>query len=120
MCTPKLSGQKLSVFLSSSDRRASNRTPPRPASFYNDYPPYLKKFDIWAWLSRVLAINPKMVDSDNRNIWLAVLCMSWATKNLLARQGASTWEDFLKPAFKGGSSLRIFVLRHDRISSGYG
>ena len=37
--------------------------------FYNDYPPYLKKFDILGMAEQgVLAINPKMVDSDNRNI----------------------------------------------------
>jgi hypothetical protein len=73
--------------------------------FYNDYPPYLKKFDIFGMAEQgVLAVNPRMVDPDQRNI-VALASTLYAVaynKNLLSPDKLpATWEDFLKPEFKG-------------------
>ena len=73
--------------------------------FYSEYLPHLWKVDILGMAEHgVLAIPPKMIDPGNRNV-LAVLSRSQVTaynKNLVSpNQVPKTWEDILKPEFKG-------------------
>jgi len=77
--------------------------------FYPDYIPYIKKFDLLGMAQQnVLAIPPVMVDPKYRTI------ISLATtiygvgynKNLIPEDKApKSWEDFLKPDFKGKKFL---------------
>jgi ABC-type Fe3+ transport system substrate-binding protein len=77
--------------------------------FYDDYFPYLKKFDVLGMAqSGVLQIPTAMVDPVNRNI------LSYTTntqivaynKTLIPEANVpATWDDFLKPEFKGKKFL---------------
>lgn len=77
--------------------------------FYDDYFPYQKKFDILGMAQqRVLQIPVAMIDPVNRNI----VCYATNTqivaynKKLIAEDKVpNTWEDFLKPEFKGRKFL---------------
>jgi iron(III) transport system substrate-binding protein len=73
--------------------------------YYDDYFPYLKKFDVLGMAQHgVLQIPTGMIDPTNRNI------ISYTTntqivaynKQMIADANLpNTWEDFLKPEFKG-------------------
>jgi iron(III) transport system substrate-binding protein len=77
--------------------------------FYDDYLPYLRKFDMLGMAQHgVLQIPTGMIDPVNRNV------VSYTTntqivaynKNLIAEDKVPTqWEDFLKPEFKGRKFL---------------
>ncbi len=76
---------------------------------YNDFVPQRKKFDILGMAEQgVLAINPRMVDPDNRGVVGIThsLCAMVYNKNLIsADKVPKTWEDFLRPEFKGGKFM---------------
>jgi ABC-type Fe3+ transport system substrate-binding protein len=81
-----------------------------PTDFYDEYVPYAKKIDILGMADRgILAIPPKMIDSNNRKV-LALgtsFCSFAYNKRLRAAADVPNgWEDFLKPEYKG----RKFVL----------
>ena len=77
--------------------------------FYHDYLPYQKKFDILGMAQHgVLQMVTGMIDPLNRNI----VCYATNTqvvtynKKLLSEDKVpNTWEDFLKPEFKGRKFL---------------
>jgi len=77
--------------------------------FYDDYFPYQKKFDVLGMAQQgVLQIPVAMIDPVNRNI----VCYSTNTqivaynKKLISEDKVpNTWEDFLKPEFKGRKFL---------------
>ena len=77
--------------------------------FYDDYFPYQKKFDILGMAQQgVLQIPVAMIDPVNRNI----VCYATNTqivaynKKLISEDKVpNTWEDFLKPEFKGRKFL---------------
>lgn len=77
--------------------------------FYDDYFPHQKKFDILGMAQQgVLQIPVAMIDPVNRNI----VCYATNTqivaynKKLIAEDKVpNTWEDFLKPEFKGRKFL---------------
>src|SRR5262245_8265463 len=78
--------------------------------YYNEYPPYQKKFDIFGMAEhKVLQIPGPMVDPNNRNI-VAIgsgIQVVVYNKNLIPTEKVpDTWEGFLKPEFKD----RKFVL----------
>ena len=77
--------------------------------FYDDYFPHLKKFDVLGMAQHgVLQIPAAMIDPVNRNI----VCYTTNTqivaynKKLITEASLpNTWEDFLKPEFKGKKFL---------------
>ena len=75
------------------------------ADMYNEFVPERKTFDILGMAQRgVLAINPRMVDPDNRGVVALAsnLCSIAYNKKLLSPEKTpNSWEDFLKPEFKG-------------------
>ena len=72
---------------------------------YNEFVPERKRFDILGMAQQgVLAINSRMIDPDNRGIVAlgSNLCSIAYNKNLISSEKLpNTWEDFLKPEFKG-------------------
>ena len=72
---------------------------------YNDYHPYLKKFDVLGMAQQgVLRIPAQLVDPINRNIIAATSALqvvAYNRKLLSADKVPNTWDDFLKPEFKG-------------------
>ncbi|MBI2989301.1 MAG: ABC transporter substrate-binding protein [Deltaproteobacteria bacterium] len=80
--------------------------------WYNEYPPYLKKFDILGMAEQgVLAIDPRMVDPNNRNIVFmssTLYSVAYNKKLLSPDKAPNSWEDFLKPEFKGRKFLELF------------
>ena len=72
---------------------------------YNEYPPYLKKFDVMGMAQQgVLRVPTQLVDPANRNIVAptSVLQVVAYNKKLVgADKVPNAWEDFLKPEFKG-------------------
>jgi ABC-type Fe3+ transport system substrate-binding protein len=72
---------------------------------YNEFVPERKTFDILGMAQRgVLGINPSMVDPDNRGVVALAsnLCSIAYNKKLISPEKApNSWEDFLKPEFKG-------------------
>src|SRR5262245_24479742 len=72
---------------------------------YNDYPPYLKQFDVVGMAQQaVLRVPPQLVDPVNRNILASTSTLqvvAYNKKLLSPDKVPSTWEDFLKPEFKG-------------------
>ena len=72
---------------------------------YNDYLPYLKKFDIHGMARHgVLRIPSEIIDPVNRNIAAVnsgMQVIAYNKKLLAAEKLPSTWADFLKPEFKG-------------------
>jgi iron(III) transport system substrate-binding protein len=76
------------------------------SDLYNEYQPYLKKFDIAAMAEHgVLQIQPKMIDPKTRNVAALTGNIQVGVafnKNLIpAEKAPNTWEDYLKPEFKG-------------------
>jgi len=73
--------------------------------FYNEYLPYLKKFDIRGMAEhKVLSIPPQIVDPVNRTVVAKVSNISVVAYNrqLLSEDKVpSSWEGFLKPELKG-------------------
>jgi hypothetical protein len=74
-------------------------------AIYNEFIPESKKFDILGMAEQgVLAIDPRMIDPDNRRV-VAIssnLCSTAYNRNRIsADKVPNTWEDFLKPEFKG-------------------
>jgi hypothetical protein len=72
---------------------------------YNDYLPYLKKFDILGMARHgVLRIPREIIDPANRNIAAVnsgMQVIAYNKKLLAADKLPNAWEDFLKPEFKG-------------------
>jgi ABC-type Fe3+ transport system substrate-binding protein len=72
---------------------------------YNDYPSYLKKFDLLAMAQQsVLRIPTQIIDPSNRNIIASTSTLQVVAfnKKLLAPEKVpDNWEDFLKPELKG-------------------
>lgn len=72
---------------------------------YNDYVPYLKKFDVLAMAQQgVVRIPTPIIDPSNRNIIASTSTLQVVVfnKKLLAPEKVpANWEDFLKPEFKG-------------------
>ncbi len=77
--------------------------------FYDEYPPFAKKFDILGMAEQgVLKISPKLVDPKHRNIVSLTTGISAPVynKNLISADNVpDRWEDFLKPEFKGRKFL---------------
>ena len=77
--------------------------------FYAEYLPFVKKFDILGMAAqKVLSIPPAMIDPKNRNIVSTASVIQGVAynKKLLAEERVpGTWEDFLKPEFKGKKFL---------------
>lgn len=73
--------------------------------FFTEYVPYISKTDLLGMAERgVLAIPPKMVDPKNRNIAAfstRFQVTAYNKKTVPAAQVPKTWEDILKPEFKG-------------------
>jgi iron(III) transport system substrate-binding protein len=73
--------------------------------FYSEYPPYLWKVDLLRMAEQgILQIPTPMIDPQNRNIaaFYSRLIVSAYNKNLVpADQVPKTWEDFVKPEFRG-------------------
>ena len=78
--------------------------------FYPEYIPYQKKFDILGMAQQgVLQIPLKMIDPVNRHIVVVASdfqVVEYNRKLISAEKVPNTWEDFLKPEFKG----RKFIL----------
>jgi ABC-type glycerol-3-phosphate transport system substrate-binding protein len=72
---------------------------------YNDYPPYLKKFDILGMaLNGALGIPTKIIDPVNRNVIAstsALQVVAYNKKLIAAEKVPDAWDDFLKPEFQG-------------------
>jgi ABC-type Fe3+ transport system substrate-binding protein len=77
--------------------------------FYDDYFPYLKKFDVLSMAQQgVLQMPTGMIDPINRNIvaYTTNTQVVAYNKKLVAEGSVpNTWEDFLKPEFKGRKFL---------------
>jgi len=73
--------------------------------FYDDYFPYLKKFDVLGMAQHgVLQIPTGMIDPTNRNIisyTTNTQIVAYNKKMIAEANLPNTWEDFLKPEFKG-------------------
>jgi ABC-type Fe3+ transport system substrate-binding protein len=73
--------------------------------FYDQYSPYQKKFDILGMAEhKVLAIPPKLVDPQLRNlvtIGSNITVVAFNKKMISAEKVPDRWEDFAKPEFKG-------------------
>jgi ABC-type Fe3+ transport system substrate-binding protein len=80
-----------------------------PPDLYPDYLPYLKKFDIAAMAEhKVLDIPVKMVDSIQLNLVAMESSLQVVAFNKCLIDPAkvpNSWEDFLKPEFKGKKFL---------------
>ena len=76
-----------------------------PRDFFNKFTPYAKKIDILGMAQHgVVAIPVKMIDPKNRSVMVAASAIQAVVynKNLIAPEKVpNTWEDFLKPEFKG-------------------
>lgn len=72
---------------------------------YNEYHPYLKKFDLLGMSQQgVLRVPPQIIDPTNRNIIAstsALQVVAYNKKLIATEKVPDTWEDFLKPEFKG-------------------
>ena len=80
-----------------------------PPDLYPDYLPYLKKFDIAAMAEhKVLDIPVKMIDSIQLNLVAMESSLQVVAFNKCLIDPAkvpNSWEDFLKPEFKGKKFL---------------
>ena len=78
--------------------------------FYDEYPPFQKKFDILGMAEqKILQIPVQLVDAVNRNvvaIGSGIQAVAYNKKLIGAEKVPDTWEGFLKPEFAG----RKFVL----------
>jgi iron(III) transport system substrate-binding protein len=72
---------------------------------YSEYLPYLWKIDLLHMAERgVLQIPAAMIDPKNRNIiapYTRIIASAFNKDSLSAEQLPKSWEDFLKPEFKG-------------------
>ena len=72
---------------------------------YSEYQPYLWKVDLLQMAERgVLQIPAAMIDPKNRNIvvpYTRIIASAYNKNSLSAEQLPKSWEDFLKPDFKG-------------------
>ncbi|MGH7817990.1 MAG: extracellular solute-binding protein, partial [Candidatus Binatia bacterium] len=77
--------------------------------FYDDYFPYQKKFDVLGMAQQgVLQIPVAMIDPVNRNIisyTTNTQVVAYNKKLISEDKVPNTWEDFLKPEFKGRKFL---------------
>lgn len=77
--------------------------------FYPQYLPFAKKFDILGMAEHgVLGIPPNMVDPKNRTVVAlgsVVGAVAYNKRLISPEKVPATWEDFLKPEFKGGKFL---------------
>jgi hypothetical protein len=77
--------------------------------FYREYLPYVKKFDILGMaMHKVLAIPPAMIDPANRNIVSiasSIFAVAYNNKLISKEKAPDSWEDFLKPEYKGKKFL---------------
>ncbi len=73
--------------------------------FAQEYPPYLKKYDILSLAEHgVLKIDPRMIHPSDRNMVSVTSNLSVMTYNrkLISEDKIpANWEDFLKPEFEG-------------------
>ena len=73
--------------------------------FYAEYLPYVKKFDLLGMaMQKVLVIPPAMIDPKNRNIASiasSIHVIGYNRKLISEEKLPQSWEDFLKPEFKG-------------------
>jgi iron(III) transport system substrate-binding protein len=78
--------------------------------FYDEYPPFQKKFDILGMAEqKILQIPVQLVDAVNRNVVAmgsGIQVVAYNKKLIGAEKVPDTWEGFLKPEFAG----RKFVL----------
>ena len=76
-----------------------------PRDFFSKFTPYAKKIDIFGMAQLgILAIPVKMIDPKNRNIMApasAIQAVAYNKTLIPAGKVPNTWEDFLKPEFKG-------------------
>ena len=72
---------------------------------YSEYHPYLWKIDLLHMAERgILQIPAAMIDPKNRNIvapYTRIIAAAYNKDSLGAEQLPKSWEDFLKPEFKG-------------------
>jgi hypothetical protein len=72
---------------------------------YSEYLPYLWKIDLLHMAERgVVQIPTAMIDPKNRNIvapYTRIIASAYNKDSLSAEQLPKSWEDFLKPEFKG-------------------
>jgi ABC-type Fe3+ transport system substrate-binding protein len=73
--------------------------------FHDQYTPFLKKFDLFGMAEQgVLTVPPKMVDPRTRNsvfISSEPSVVAYNKKLISEDKVPNTWQDFLKPEFKG-------------------
>ena len=73
--------------------------------YYTEYLPYLKRFDILGMaMQNALAIPTAMIDPKNRNIVSiasSIHVIGYNRKLISEDKVPKSWEDFLKPEFKG-------------------
>jgi len=73
--------------------------------YYREYLPYQKKFDILSMAQRgVLNIPVQMIDPVNRNVVAFgsnISGVAYNKKLVSEKEVPNTWEDFLKPQYKG-------------------
>lgn len=73
--------------------------------FYSEYLPHVKRFDILGMaIHNVLAIPPAMVDPKNRNVVSvasSIHAIAYNKKMISEEKVPKSWEDFLKPEYKG-------------------
>jgi iron(III) transport system substrate-binding protein len=75
------------------------------ASFYSEYEPYVQKIDLPQMAERgLLQIEPKMVSPISKSVVAAATILDvivYNRKLLLAEDVPKSWEDLLKPEYKG-------------------
>jgi hypothetical protein len=76
---------------------------------HSEFAPFLKKFDILAMAKTgILAIPPQMIDPKDRNvvsITAGVHVVGYNKKLIPENKVPNSWDDFLKPEFKGKKFL---------------
>ena len=76
---------------------------------HSEFAPFLKKFDILAMAKAgILAIPPSMIDPQDRNVvsvTAGVHVVGYNKKVMSEDRVPNSWEDFLKPEFKGRKFL---------------
>ncbi|HWP60576.1 MAG TPA: extracellular solute-binding protein [Candidatus Acidoferrales bacterium] len=80
-----------------------------PEDFYADYAAHVRKIDVLGMAEQgVLKINPAAVDPDRRNavsMGSGICAIAYNRKQLADEKAPNSWEDFLKPEFKGKKFL---------------
>jgi iron(III) transport system substrate-binding protein len=87
-----------------------------PMDFAQEYPPYLKKYDILGMAKHgVLKIDPRMIYPLERNMVTITSNLSpviYNKKLISDDKVPAKWEDFLKPEFKGRKFLMNLRSQH--------